>query len=124
MTMHPDLFKVWEEFTKTTKLNVFMVETARSEKKQAANVAKGASTTKRSRHVLSNNKSGRACAMDLAPCSADGKVIFWKRLDLFQQMNKEIMAAAARLGIPIEWGGVWKKFKDLDHWQLSWKVYP
>lgn len=122
--LHPVLLQVFDEFIKTTKLDIFVVETFRSATKQKANLASGASTTEHSRHVKANNKSGYACAIDMTPCSADGKTIFWKRLDLFQQINREMMAAAARLKITIEWGGNWKKFKDMDHWQLPWKTYP
>jgi peptidoglycan L-alanyl-D-glutamate endopeptidase CwlK len=28
-------------------------------------------------------------------------------------------AASAELNIPIEWGGDWKNFKDLPHFQLA-----
>jgi peptidoglycan L-alanyl-D-glutamate endopeptidase CwlK len=101
-----------------------VVESARSEAKQAKNLTSGASMTAHSRHVRSNNQNKMACAIDMAPCDVNGKVIFWKRLDLFQQMNKEMQAAASRLGLVVEWGGNWKTFKDLDHWQLNWKDYP
>jgi peptidoglycan LD-endopeptidase CwlK len=52
-----------------------------------------------------------------------GKTIPWQRLDLFKAMNAAMQDASKKLGIPIEWGGNWKSFQDLNHWQLPWKQY-
>ena len=38
--------------------------------------------------------------------------------------TKVVKQAAAELGIPIEWGGDWRTFKDGPHWQLPWAKYP
>jgi len=52
-------------------------------------------------------------AMDCAPYPVD-----WKNIPRFEEMAKVILAAAERLGIPLEWGGNWPKFKDYPHFQL------
>ena len=35
-----------------------------------------------------------------------------------------IKQAAKDVGVPIEWGGDWRTFKDGPHWQLPWEQYP
>jgi peptidoglycan L-alanyl-D-glutamate endopeptidase CwlK len=122
--LHPHLLKVVQRAIKTLPFDVLVIETARSAAQQKKNLANGKSQTAHSRHVVANNKCGKACAIDMAPVINGGKVILWKRLDLFQQINKAMMKAAADLKIPVEWGGNWKTFKDMDHWQLPWRTYP
>jgi len=122
-TTHPDLQKVFRAACSKLPFDVQVVETDRSAQQAAANLKSGKSQTTRSRHVKSNNECKMACAIDAAPRLANG-TIPWKRLDLFQAINKAMMDAAAELKIPIEWGGNWKTFKDMDHWQLPWKQYP
>ena len=121
-SVHPDLVKVITLAATYISFDVAIIQGARTPAQHAANVASGATQTKRSRHVIVNNKCGFACAVDMAPLV--GKLILWKRLDLFQKMNAAMMKASVKLGVPIEWGGNWKTFKDLNHWQLPWKQYP
>ena len=120
-TVHPDLAKVVTLAAKSLPFNVQIVQGERTAAQHAANVKSGATRTTRSRHVKANNKSKTACAVDMAPLL--GKVIPWQRLDLFKAMNVAMQAASKQLGIPIEWGGNWKSFQDLNHWQLPWKKY-
>jgi peptidoglycan L-alanyl-D-glutamate endopeptidase CwlK len=35
-----------------------------------------------------------------------------------------VKRAAQEVGVPVEWGGDWKSFKDGPHWQLPFKEYP
>lgn len=124
--LQPELRRVLLEFGKRSKLNTFLVETERSQKQAMINIAKGVSWTKKSRHVRANNKSGYAEAFDLAPCSSDGKKIFWNDIPKCRAMNVEIMAIAnAMLGIGhVEWLGAMKNPKEFVHWQLARKYYP
>jgi peptidoglycan LD-endopeptidase CwlK len=122
--LHPDLRRVLIEFGKRSKLNTFLVETERSQKQAMINLSKGVSWTKKSRHVRNNNKSKFAEAFDLAPCSSNGKKIFWNDIETCRKMNVEIMSVAKSIGISIEWGGNWKEKKDFVHWQLARKYYP
>jgi peptidoglycan LD-endopeptidase CwlK len=119
--VHSDLVKVAELAATYLPFDIVVIQGARTPEQHAANVASGATRTTRSRHVRANNKSGMACAVDMAPQL--GKIIPWQRLDLFQKMNDAMMKASAKLGIPIEWGGAWRSFKDLNHWQLPWRNY-
>lgn len=82
-------------------------------------VAKGASKTMRSRHIIAPN--GYAHAVDLA-VKVKGKVRWdWP---LYAELAKAVKAAAAAEKVPVEWGGDWKSFKDGPHFQLPWASYP
>ena len=35
-----------------------------------------------------------------------------------------VKTAAEEEGVPIEWGGDWRTFKDGPHFQLPWADYP
>jgi peptidoglycan L-alanyl-D-glutamate endopeptidase CwlK len=119
-TVHPDLVKVI--MAANFPFNVQIIQGERTAAQHAQNVRNGATRTTRSRHVKSNNRSRNACAVDMAPLL--GRTIPWQRLDLFKAMNASMMDASKKVGIPIEWGGNWKSFQDLNHWQLPWKQYP
>ena len=121
--VHPDLVKIIIVAAKSLKYDITIIEGDRSESAQALNLKAGKSRTKRSRHVRTNNKNGYACAVDMAPLLPNG-TIPWNRWDAFEALNGSMMKAAKQLGIPVEWGGDWKTFKDGDHWQLPWATYP
>jgi hypothetical protein len=53
-------------------------------------------------------------AVDVAPFPID-----WNDLKRFKELGALVKERAAVLGIPIEWGGDWKKFVDLPHYQLK-----
>lgn len=54
-----------------------------------------------------------ALAVDLAPYPLD-----WNDLERFKDMGARAKQVADRLGLPISWGGDWKKFKDYPHFEL------
>jgi peptidoglycan LD-endopeptidase CwlK len=122
--VHPDLKRIIEGVAKNYTFSFCVLEGDRSKAAQVKNLAKGVSTTLRSRHVIANNACGLACAVDLAPLLPDGKSIPWKQWALFSQLNTLMMAVAKDIDVPLEWGGNWKTFKDGAHWQLPWKQYP
>jgi peptidoglycan L-alanyl-D-glutamate endopeptidase CwlK len=116
--LHPDLVKV---VRKADALGAtFRVgETTRSVEQQKKNIANGVSWTMRSRHLAS--KDGKARAVDLL-CLVDGKVTWsWPP---YHKLAEIVKQAAKECGVPIEWGGDWKKTKDGPHFQLPWKGYP
>lgn len=119
--VHHDLIKVVDRAAKITKLDFVVTEGARTVAQQKVNVKKGASQTMRSRHVPASNQCKMACAVDVAPV-VSGKVRWdWP---LFHILAATFKQAANDVGVPIEWGGDWKKFKDGPHVQLPWKKYP
>lgn len=92
-----------------------VVEGVRSAARQAELVKSGASTTKNSRHLTGH-------AVDVAPLV--GGTIPWNNWGAFSELAKAMFRASAELGVAIEWGGNWSKFKDGPHYQIPWSVKP
>lgn len=112
--VHPDLVRVVHRALELTGVDFTVIEGLRSIERQRELVKSGASQTMNSRHLTGH-------AVDMVNIA--GKVANWGR-----PQNKAIadamLAAGAELGIPVEWGGNWKTFKDTPHFQLPWKHYP
>lgn len=112
--VHPDLIKVLERAIELTPVDFTVIEGIRSSARQRQLVAQGASKTMRSRHITGH-------AVDIAPI-IDGEVRWdWP---LFHKIAPAVKQAAKEVGVPIEWGGDWFRFKDGPHWQLPWGKYP
>lgn len=62
----------------------------------------------------SRHNSEPSTAVDLAPCPLN-----WKDLPSFHRLAGVIMTVAAMEGIELTWGGDWKSFKDLPHFELK-----
>ncbi len=112
--VHPDLVKVVKLTIKRSPIDFVVVEGVRTIARQKELLAAGASKTLKSRHLTGH-------AVDLAPVV--GATVRWD-WPLFHQLAPVVKAAAVELGVPLEWGGDWKLFKDGPHWQLPWKEYP
>lgn len=116
---HPDLQKVIKRAAAISDLDFTVLEVLRTPARQRQLVAKGASKTMKSRHLPSADGKSRAC--DIAPL-IDGAVSWdWP---LYHRLAVVIKQAAVEVGVPIEWGGDWRTFKDGPHWQLPWSKYP
>lgn len=98
----------------------FITSSLRTLAEQRKLLLAGATTTMRSRH-LPGAKTKKSHAVDFA-IKLNGKL----RWDgpLFMQLAVVMKQAAKDVGIPIEWGGDWRSFKDGPHFQLPWKKYP
>ncbi|MGV1762802.1 M15 family metallopeptidase [Rhizobium rhizogenes] len=117
--VHPDLVKVVKKLAEISDIDFMVMEGTRSVAQQKLNVAKGVSTTMNSRHIP--GKDGFAHAVDLVPI-VGGKVSWdWAIYNKFAPIVKK---AAQLVGVPVEWGGDWKTFKDGPHFQLPFKQYP
>lgn len=112
--VHPDLVAVVRRAIELTEVDFSVTEGLRSVARQRILVNKGASTTMNSRHITGH-------AVDLAAWI--GREIRWD-WPLYYKIADAMFAAADELGITIEWGGNWKKFKDGPHFQLPHKEYP
>ena len=118
--LHPDLCKVINRCAQMTKIPFMVMETSRSKQQQMKNIANHVSQTMHSRHLVSSD--GLARAADLVPIDDKGKPIWaWP---VYHKFAPEMKAAAKYVGVNIEWGGDWLRFKDGPHFQLSWKEYP
>jgi peptidoglycan L-alanyl-D-glutamate endopeptidase CwlK len=112
--VHPDLVRVVERAAELTAVPFTVLEGLRSKERQQQMVAAGSSTTLNSRHLTGH-------AVDIAPL--EGGKVSWA-WPLYHQLAPVIKQAAAECGVPIEWGGDWRRFKDGPHWQLPWSAYP
>ena len=97
-----------------TEIDFVVIEGLRTLERQRELVAKGASKTMNSRHLTGH-------AVDVVPLF-DGE-ISW-RASLYVELAPYIKQAARDCRHPITWGGDWVKFRDMPHWELSWKQYP
>jgi peptidoglycan L-alanyl-D-glutamate endopeptidase CwlK len=109
--VHPDLVGVVERAIKISDQDFSVLEGLRTVSRQRQLLAKGATTTMNSRHITGH-------AVDLVPYP-----LTWD-WDYFYPIADAMKAAARELGIPLEWGGDWKSFKDGPHFQLPWHYYP
>ena len=110
----PDLQKVINKAAELSEVQFRVIEGLRTLERQKYLLKKGATRTLRSRHITGH-------AVDIAPY-INGQISWdWK---YYNPLSKVVKKAAAEVGIPIEWGGDWKTFKDGPHWQLPVKQYP
>jgi len=112
--IHPDLRKVCNLALKYSTTDFIVTDGKRTLAEQKKHVASGASKTLKSRHL-------HGLAVDVAPLVA-GKVR-WEAA-YFRPIAEAFRQASRELGIPIEWGGDWKTFKDMPHFELRKKEYP
>lgn len=131
--VHPDLVKVIE--TADQRPQPFgVVYGIRSKLGEIDAVRSHHSETLHSRHLSQVKEHGWSCAVDVAAI-IDGK-LSWAlghEEDIFSQIALQVLAAAAKLKIPVQWGGAaigaWvpgkpSHFHDWGHFQLPWKEYP
>lgn len=118
---HADIRKVVVRAAALSSIDFTVLEVLRTLETQRKYVASGASHTMKSRH-LAHPLDGKSRAVDLAPLDEAGQVSWaWP---LYYKLAGVMKQAARDVGVPIEWGGDWKKFKDGPHWQLPWSSYP
>ena len=106
--VHPDIVKVVTRALEISVIDFTVIEGLRTLERQKVLYAAGATKTLKSRHLTGH-------AVDLAPY-INGSIRWdWP---LFYKIADAMKAASKELGIPLEWGGDWKSFKDGPHWQL------
>lgn len=112
--VHPDLVRVVKRAAAMSALDFTVLEGLRTLERQKQLFVQRATTTMKSRHLDGH-------AVDLAPMIAGEVRWDWP---LYHRLAAVVKDAAAHEGVPVEWGGDWKTFKDGPHWQLPWKQYP
>jgi len=112
--VHPDLVKVVQHAIEISEVDFTVLEGLRTIERQQALVKAGASQTLKSRHLTGH-------AVDLGAWVDDQVDWSWP---LYSKIAKAMETASKQVGVPIEWGGNWTKFKDGPHFQLPWKEYP
>ena len=112
--VHPDLVRVVKRAIEITTVDFAVLEGVRSKSRQEQLVKAGASQTMNSRHITGH-------AVDLGAYVSGSVRWDWP---LYHKIADAMKQAAAELGVPIEWGGDWRTFKDGPHFQLPHKEYP
>lgn len=112
--VHPDMQKVVEAAIKVSTIEFIVTEGLRSLARQEELLKARASTTMNSRHLTGH-------AVDVAAIVA-GKADWHP--NLYHYIADAMLAEAAKLHVPIVWGGSWRTFADLCHFELSRKFYP
>lgn len=107
--VHPDLVRVIRLAAAESDIPFMVIEGVRDEKRQAKLVKAGASQTMNSKHLL-----GRA--VDIAPLDSGRVSWHWPH---YYPLARAVKKAAAALGVPVQWGGDWPRFKDGPHWELK-----
>lgn len=120
--IHPDLRRVLDDALQGSPHDFVITEGLRSIARQKEMVRIGASKTMNSRHITGH-------AVDLygwIDIDADGTVEFveMSNVHILTAISNAIKASATKLGVPIIWGGDWRKFRDLPHFELNRKAYP
>lgn len=100
----------WYSWLIANGIDVLIYETIRSKETQAQNVAKGASETMRSYHIVGQ-------ALDFVP--VDGKETLWNGYGTAE--IKKAVAKAKSLGF--KWGGDWTSLVDKPHLEFPYKGY-
>lgn len=112
--VHPDLARVVLAAA-AAGARFQVTEGLRDATRQRELYAAGKSQTLRSRHLTGH-------AVDVVAETAPGRVTYDETA--MRELAAAIKSAAARLGIPVEWGGDWTSLHDTPHWQLPRGRYP
>ena len=108
--VNPKLKNIAKEALKITRIDFAIISGKRTIKEQKELVKKGKSKTLNSRHLSGN-------AIDIAPIDPiTGKGKFDRVLAL--EIATAFYQAAQNQNIKIEWGGTWKNFEDIPHFEL------
>lgn len=112
--VHPDLAKVVCRASLLHAHPIIVTEGLRTVERQAELLAAGASRTMKSRHLTGH-------AVDLAVVINGEARWDWP---LYDALSTTVKRAANELGVPVEWGGDWPRFRDGPHYQLPPRDYP
>ena len=114
--VHPDLVKVAYRALELCNTDFTVIEGVRTVEKQREYLAKGASRTMKSYHLV--HEDGYGHALDIYPYY-DGSVQCEAPYAKFKEISEAMKAAATELGVRITWGGDWKSFQDTPHYQIE-----
>ena len=107
--VNPKLAFLVTEAILITKQDFMVLDGVRTISEQRKLVARGASKTMNSKHLSGN-------AVDLV--AWDNGKPSWNHL-LYRNIEIAMKTVADKHGIKITWGGDWKSFVDMPHWQLK-----
>lgn len=103
----------WYQYCLDNNIELLITDGIRTEAEQKALVARGASKTMKSYHLVGQ-------AFDFVPIDSKGNAL-WTVSAYKTAPFKKAIAYAKTLGF--EWGGDWKSFVDCPHMQFNYKGY-
>lgn len=110
---HADIQRVFNRVMSYQEMDFTVLEGERTDERQMMLFADGKSqldgVINKSRHQSSPSQ-----AADIAPYP-----INWESLPEFNRLATLVFKACLEEGVSLEWGGHWKSFHDLPHWQLK-----
>jgi hypothetical protein len=107
--VNADLVKVVKRALELSPVDFTVIEGLRTKERQTELLEKGFTRTMNSRHIIGQ-------AVDIVPLPVD-----WNNPKPFVLVAEAMKKAADELGVKITWGGDWKTFKDLPHYQIEVK---
>lgn len=107
--VNADLVKVVKRALELSPVDFTVIEGLRTKERQAELMKQGFTRTLNSRHIIGE-------AVDIVPLPVD-----WKNPKPFGLVAEAMKKAADELGVKITWGGSWKSFVDLPHYQIEVK---
>jgi len=120
--VHPDLVRVVKRALELSPVDFTVIEGLRTKERQAELYAQGrdkpgkiVTKSLTSNHFV-NERTGFGHAVDIAPIPVD-----WNNPKPFGLVAEAMKKAAAELGVKVTWGGDWKTFNDLPHYQIEVK---
>lgn len=125
--LHPDLVKVFTEAIKYTPYDFTITDGLRTTKQQQDLYAKGRTvkgnivTNADGVKSKSNHQAkadGYGHALDLYPY-VSGAVDTNDKNNYLPIIAGHILGTAIRLGVKLEWGGIWKSIVDKPHFELK-----
>ena len=107
--VNADLVRVVKRALELSSVDFTVIEGLRTKERQAELMKQGFTRTLKSRHIIGE-------AVDIVPLPVD-----WKNPKPFGLVAEAMKKAADELGVKITWGGDWKSFVDLPHYQIEVK---
>jgi hypothetical protein len=105
--VNSDLVRVVRRALELSPVDFTVIEGLRTKERQAELMKQGFTRTLNSRHIIGQ-------AVDIVPLPVD-----WNNPKPFHLVADAMKKAAAELGVRITWGGDWRTFKDLPHYQIE-----
>jgi peptidoglycan LD-endopeptidase CwlK len=114
--VHPDLVRVVYDCAANGVMpfTFGITQGLRTQAMQKVYVAAGKSETMNSRHLDGH-------AVDMVVLIQGQATWSWP---MYEALNVQMQAAAARCGVPVTWGGSWTTLKDGCHFELPRDKYP
>jgi len=112
-TCCPDLIRLFNEIIKHRDCKVIYGRRGKEEQDRLFKDGKSKLNYPKSYH---NRYPSRA--VDVVPYFSKRPHVRWDDIESFKAFGNFVLGVAAVLDIPVEWGGNWKKFVDMAHWQI------